>query len=315
MTATPADILKQIASHAPTGTTIPPLFRDFVSWSRDVDALGFFRLVGGRLDDFYVEDGSRAASCFFSFLRCSDGSMIGWWRPENESLSEAPIVMLGGEGDLVALGMDLAEFLSSWSRDALPVYDLSLDVENEHDSDAVAARQGLRQWLVGHGLYSENDHHLLPERTTALRNWFTVWSAGRRRLAENDEIRLAIAAHLRELIGLPSEPWLRSFVDAIVTAKQCQLFRTVVGQRPVDLSPDLESELRRFREHDAMELPEAGLWFRAVLELDVDGTLAVKRTYLDRPNPNEIHFGEDGVRQDLLKMPRSSYWMPPWLKA
>ncbi|MCK5941667.1 MAG: hypothetical protein KAI24_06845 [Planctomycetes bacterium] len=315
MTATPDDIIEQLAAHAPPGTTIPQLLRDFVSWSRDVDELGSFRFVGGRLDDFCVEDGSRAASCFFSFLCCTDGSMVGWWRPAGEALAEAPIVVLGSEGELVALGMDLAEFLSSWSRDALPLDDLSLDVEDEDHANAVAARQGLRRWLVGLGLYSDSPHALLPERTAALRNWFAVWSAERRRIAAADERRVALAAQLRDRIGLPSEPWRRRFVDAIVTAKQCQLFRTFVGQQPVDVSPALESELRRFREHDAMELPEAGLWFRAALGLNIDGTLEVKRSYLDAPNCDEVRLDVDGVRQDLLKMPRSSYWMPPWLQA
>lgn len=193
-----------------------------------------------------------------------------------------------------------------------------LDAVVIEDDALFEACTRLGAWLVsigveGGGADGGGAEDRLIEPTRQLETWFESWSEERLRFAETDEHRIAMAAVLRDVIGVPKEPWGRNFVDAIVTANQCQLFQTYVGQRPIEPSPELESAIGRFRDHDTQQLPEAGLWFRAALELNPDGVLTVKRSYLDRPNPDEITLDEPGVREDLKRMPRTTYWTPQWL--
>ena len=282
-------MIDDLALHAPGGV-VPPSLRDVIARrSPPDDNLGTFRFAGARLDDFYVEDGSRRADAFYGFVRCAGGSMVGWWRPDGEPLAQAPIVCLGSEGDLAVLGEHLQDFVERWDKGESGVDDLTRD-------------------------YAPVAPPPYPERSEQLSAWFDAWSAERRRLAAADPQRCAVAERLAGLVGLPSKPWQRTFVDAIVTATQCQLFRNYVGQRPLEVTPDLETALRTFRQHDTQELPEAGLWFRASLSLDPGCVLTVKRNYIEKPNPQEITLDREGVLQDLAAMPRAPYWTPPWLQ-
>lgn len=306
--------LEQLAFHAPPGVETPSLLRELVRWGfENGDGLGYFSWEGDRLEDWYVEDGSRRASAIYSFLRTSDGSRIGWWRPEGQPLSDAPIVLFGGEGDFALLGAGLEDFLTRWAISGIDVHDLKPEPDDETYTANIAARERLRGWLTQRGVSCDGPRPSLEDRTAEVEAWFTSWSADRLRFAATDENRIAMAACLRDLIGVPVDKWKRTFADAIVTANQCQLFGTLVGQRPLEVSPAMETALRQFRDRDAAELPEAGLWFRATLKLDPHGVLAVSRHYIDLPNPNELQLDLDGVRKDLARRPRSPYWVPRWL--
>src|SRR5262245_9104142 len=99
--------------HCPPGTRAPSIVDDFYDWLSiyESGSLGHFALTGDRLDDFYVEDGSRAAPAFVSFLVGGAGGRVGWWRPQGEPLDEAPVVLLGSEGELRALAGTAGDFL------------------------------------------------------------------------------------------------------------------------------------------------------------------------------------------------------------
>lgn len=316
MTHNVDSLIAQLRSHAPPGTEVPQLLQKFVEWhTSEGESLGYFSVLGDRLDDFYVEDGSRQASTFYSFLRCADGSMIGWWRPEGEPLADSSIVLLGAEGELAAVGLGLEDFLLRWVDGSVSVPDLMLDPDDSNYQASVAARRRLGIWLASLGLSRDTTPKPLLDRSGQLEAWFGNWSHHAQHNAKNNENRIVMATCLREAIGLPKEPWQRNFIDAIVTSHQCQLYRTYVGQRPLECPQSLESAIRDFRDQDARELPEAGLWFRAALELSNEGVLTVKRTYLDLPNPEEIQFDLRGVLEDMERMPRSPYWTPSWLTS
>jgi hypothetical protein len=86
----------------------------------------------------------------------------------------------------------------------------------------------------------------------------------------------------------------------------------MVGQKPLRLPDGFEARLRAFRDHDARELPEAGLWHRAKLTLDAEGTLTVSRSYLDEPRA-PLTLDDEGLRRDAAALPRIPYWTPGWL--
>jgi hypothetical protein len=298
-----------IRFHAPEGTQVPPVVWDFCAWLSDCDGdVGYFSLLGDRLDDFYVEDGTRAATSFVSFIRCKDGSRVGWWRPDGEQLADAPIVVLGGEGDLAAIAASAEAFLVKLASGRTGVDDLMPD-------EGAGGCEELGEWLRDRGLDGDDgDDGDLARATESLHRWFDRWAAARAELAARDPERRAVAALLQRVIGLPARdpPWRRTFADLVVTGSQCQLFGNYVGSDPRAVPPELESALRAFRARDARELPEAGLWFRASLVLDADGRLTIQRSYLDRPK--HLALDPQGLRADAEQMPRSPYWTPAWLE-
>lgn len=291
--------------HTPHGQTLPHLLQDFCDWfTQHGDQAGNVRIVGDRLDDCYVEDGSRIAPAFVSFLCLGDGSRVGWWRPDGTALAESPVALLGSEGELRIVGLGLAELLSRWATGSTGI-----------DDFGGQANARMARWLrerCGGGVPRSDDGEL-EGRTRQLEGWFEAWSTRRSELAAVDPHRVALARELLPLIGRPSQTWERTFAEVVMTGTSCRLFGTLVGQKPLSVSPELAAALVALRERDADELPEAGLWFRAVLQVGADGVLGVKRTYLEEPNPREVQLDVAGLREDLLRRPRSAYWMPSWL--
>jgi hypothetical protein len=303
--------------HTPPGTHVPQLLEAFCDWTatRRNGSLGYFELAGDRLDDYYVEDGSRRASAFVGFLRTADGSRVGWWRPGGEALDDAPIVVLGGEGQLAAVSRTLEGFLlklatKTISVDKTALYDLVGDI-----GAADEGYSALLAWLRGHGIHEERRTESLVDETAALRAWFKQWSAERNELARANAARWLLATLLRDIIGLPppEKPWAGGRAILAMTANQCALYSTPLGSASPALSSRFESCARRLREQDAAELPEAGLWFYSGVQLASDGTLLMKREYLREPDRRHIVLDDVGLKQDAIARPRSAYWMPDWL--
>jgi len=295
--------------HTPPGVTVPPLVQDFYDWAeeREGGSIGYFNVEGDRLDDRYIEDGTRSASAFVSFVHMPDGSRVGWWRPAGESLDAAPIVLLGSEGTLGVLGRSPAEFFTKLACAATSQSDLDETVEPNE-------RAALRSWLSDRGAWIETDPDAHREATSKLEAWFPHRSDERIAMAKQQPERIAVSAILRAVIGLPAaaEPWKRTFADLVLTDTQCVLFPNFVGQNPLNKPRGLEEALRALRDRDAQDLPEAGLWYRASLHLDGDGVLMLARSYLDEPRDG-IVLDDEGLRRDHARMPRSRYWLPAWL--
>jgi len=299
--------------HAPPGTKIPPLIESFYEWAsqRTYGSLGYFSLGGDRLHDYYVEDGTRRATDFVGFLRTVAGSAVGWWRPDGKPLDAAPVVMLGSDGEPRALALSSEEFL--WKLAARQTGDEDLtDADVEPDSFGE-----LQRWLERRGV---EDRSSSPERlraeTARLEPDFARWSAARLHIARASPERTAFARAVASVIGLPAgeEPWRRTHADLIMTGDRCALFATFVGERPWSLPDGFAEQARAFRDADARELPEAGLWFRAALYLDAEGVLVVRRSYLDEPDPSDVQLDDVGLARDVKRMQRAAYWMPAWLE-
>jgi hypothetical protein len=276
--------------------------------------LGGVFVQGARLEDFWIEDGSRLASAFVGFLNTGDGSQVGWWRPEGEPLDQAPIVFLGSEGELRAMATTPAELLTKLATRHTGCEELD---ELEDEDDERSSRAPLQAWLRNRGAWSEAASQKLDDLTARLESWFDRWSETRWAAAQANPERRAVEEMLRTTIGLPrpDQPsCCPTFADLIITGTQCQLFGNLVGQKPLPVSAEFEARLRAFRDHDARELPAAGLWCRAKLDLDAEGTLQVTRHYLDEPSDGLV-LDEEGLRRDAARLPREPYWTPAWLAS
>jgi hypothetical protein len=301
--------------HTPPGEALPALLIDFCKWAEEFGAqLGDYQLQGSRLCDLYVEDGTRRASSFVGFLSCEDGSHVGWWRPDGASLESAPVVLLGSDGELRAVGLSLGGFLLDWAENRSGVFSLESSEEFERP-EAVVPRSRLQAWLAERGVSRSCNAADLQRVTDALKTWFRAWSAERGLVAESQAERRKLARAVQTLVGLPKPDRHPKLVHAVITARQFTLSANYSGEWPIASTPEFEAALREFRELDARELPEAGLWYRVALDLDQRGVLMVKRFYVDEPDPRDLQLDDQGLWEDAARMPRSKYWMPEWLES
>jgi hypothetical protein len=295
--------------HTPPGASVPALVEDFYSWAetKRAGSLGHFELHGSRLDDWYVEDGTRRASAFVSFLTCGDGSRVGWWRLRGEQLDVAPIVMLGSQGPLRALARSAGGFLRKLAARRTGIRSLLEGAPSDADPFGE-----LSAWLDERGAASASDTDELGDETSALEAWFARWSAERVELARHDPERARFAQAAREVIGAPHGSGASgAFGDLFLTGTQCIMFGAY--RRRIELPARFERHAREMRERDAQELPAAGLWHRAMLRFDSTGSLLVTREYLLEPTAREIMLDDAGLRDDALKLSRTAYWTPEWL--
>jgi len=282
---------------------------EFYDWActQPNASIGTFRLEGGRLD---VEDGVGKAPMFVAFLHCFDGSRIGWWRPDLCPLEAAPVAILGGEGDLAVIARSAEQFLLQLATASTAHDDLDLDLDCEKRPPSAA----LLEWL-GSRRVRERTHDARTDETRELKSWFEQWRAGRAAVARASTTRHAVASLLRQVVELPpaGQPWVAGFADLILTGTQCELYGNLVGQKPLPLPSGFDEAARRLRDEDAKEFPEAGLWFRAKLQLDHEGVLTLRRRYIEEPNPRELRLDNRGLVLDAQAYPRAAYWMPSWL--
>jgi hypothetical protein len=302
--------------HTPPGTWVPTLIEDFYEWAstQPAGSMGFFELEGGRLDDDEVEDGSRSAQTFLSFMTCADGSRVGWWRPDGQPLDAAPVVVLVGD-DCWCVGNTTEEFLFNFCARWTGIDDLQPEVPD------AAGHARLLAWLDARGVGEARQNARRREHTAELLAWHGRWSAERAERARTDGARRDFAEALRAAIGEPPLGCTQSFGQLVLTAQRCALvvrcvrerwfFRTYVERQTLPLPSGFEERARAFRDHDTQELPDAGLWFHATFELRESDLVRLTRNYLIEPD--EIELDDEGLKSDCLRMPRSPYWMPFWL--
>ena len=56
--------------------------------------------AASRFTDYWIEDGPVLAPKFFLFAHLGDGTDIGYWLHDGNTIDNAPIVLIGSEGGL-----------------------------------------------------------------------------------------------------------------------------------------------------------------------------------------------------------------------
>lgn len=325
-----------IGHHFPADFAAPRLLQDFAQWAEQQTwgSVGFFSVMGGRMDDRWIDDGLDLAERFPAFLRLPEGSTVGYWRRDD---GRAPIVLVGSEGELAVLADDLPEFLNRLARTAVPEQWANFPSELTHDPDEqdedqpADARPRLAQWLqqkqvwlsdaelarraaaraveagekakTGPNTVMEDASN--PLQVFLLQQWQPARIAARR---QNKELQ-ALFQLLKQYRPKPkSEAWEHNSVEVAWIGEQMTLSRFQEG-KAISL-PEIERAkplLGALREASRKLNPERGLWQSATLELYTDQALLI-RNYQDRPNPRLHRFEDAEVLADLLAQRRSVYW-------
>ena len=132
----------------PPGTEVPPLLIDFAGWlkGRDWGNAGCYELVGDFSDNAPIVDGSPLRDQFALFARLPEGSVVGAWYGAGTSAANAPIVVLGSEGqyEIIAASLEglLAKIAIQRFEEDVAWTDFTPHEDAEDETDELA------DWLV-----------------------------------------------------------------------------------------------------------------------------------------------------------------------
>jgi hypothetical protein len=285
------------------------------------------------MDDFWSYHSSDLSESFVFFLQLAEGSRIGLWLyPALADPDQAPVVLVGSEGELRFLGRDTTQFLARVAS-GVGIGEL-YDFPNLEDLEPF--RSDLAVWLQGRARLDQsgvaevasadprNDH---PD----LAAWVQEHADRVLRECQADPNLRHMHAQLRNLLPRDRlerlEPWRSYEFVADCLADHFEVWH--MGRQtavPEDLTLAIEPAVRAYRAQRAEALPERGGWYEAHFRLTADGYEppacffelppqfgpgSSRRTPLQStPNLN-VTVGD--YRADLALFPRTERWMPTWL--
>ena len=337
MTETYENVAKpdDIARQWPDGRNCPQLILDVATYLKDKPwrSLGTTRVVGDRMDDFWIENGADLWRDFGCFMRLPDGSRVAQWFRDGER-GEPPVVLIGSEGEQQILAPDLAAFLASW---ALAGYD---------DQGALAARPsigGLPVKLPSDLIRGDDeDEEGVPDGRPAFaaflekqfgqppaellkpsppdkpfEEFFTAWGEeARAEMAANANLQ-AIAKALDHHIPRGKKPWERVSFNVGAIDARIEIAGKGDPRKPLDaaeadaIRPFIAAE--RERRASGIHAPR-GLWNVAHLMLYPDGTCQIAADWASAP---KFWHGPAATAAELTsehkRFPRSPRWREAWM--
>src|SRR5258708_38924750 len=132
----------------PPGIEAPPLLLDFAAWlqGRAWGSVGCFSLVGDFTDSAPIVDGSPLRDQFALFARLPEGSVVGCWYGIGGRAANAPIVVLGSEGQHEIIATSLEGLLAKIALQRFEADEEWTDFTPHEDVDDLTDE--LADWLA-----------------------------------------------------------------------------------------------------------------------------------------------------------------------
>lgn len=324
-----------IARTWPDGREMPALIRDVADYVKRQQwlSLGATRMVGDRMDDYWIENGADLWPDFGIFMRLSEGSRVAQWFREGDT-GEPPVVLIGSEGELKILSPTLEAFLAAW---ALAAFDAggklvargrAANIEVELPSDLLRGdyeeeegipdgRPALASFLTERLGRDVRTALAPPPPSKPLETFFSQWGdAARAGFAANANL-LAIARALDRHIPRGKQPWERVRMNVAAVDGRIEIGGPGDPRQPLP-EPDAavvrpliaaEREARTKGRH-----APRGLWHSADLLLYPDGACHIAADWEAEP---KFWHGPAATAveyaADLARYPRSVRWLEPWM--
>jgi hypothetical protein len=306
--------LDSIRRAFPPGTEPPPLLLDFAAWLKGHSwgSVGCFDLVGRFSDQAPIVDGSPLRNDFALFLRLPEGSAVGVWYGAGPNAANAPIVVLGSEGQNEILAASLEELLA---KIALGHFE-----EEESDfaphEDAEDATGEFADWL-GKRLGTKDLEQFTdaPSGLPDFGRWVEKWCRDREAFWSSHPTMLELGGHLIAHRPKGKNPWDRTHFEVAIAGTQYQARVLRRGRQPIEEAALIEPLLRGLRDDMWQAQPALGLWYAVSLALSADGRIMPRFDYETRPTIGELPADLAQARADLARAPRPERWVPPWLAA
>lgn len=338
MSETYAQVAKpeDIARQWPDGRDAPQLILHVATYLKDKPwgSLGYTRLLGDRMDDYWIENGADLWRDFGCFMRLPDGSRVAQWFRDGAS-GEPPVVLIGSEGEQQILAPDLPAFLAAWAlagfddQGALVAATKSgsvavklpsdLVLGDNRDADAVPDGRPAFAAFLERQLGAPLAQVLKPAPADApFAAFFTAWGEeARAEMASNENLK-AIAAVMDHHIPRGKKIWERESFNIAAIDNRIEIAGKGDPRQPLAaaeadaIRPHIAAE--RERRAKGVHAPR-GLWNSAQLQLYPDGACHIAADW--SPAPKFWH-GPAATAAELAsehkRFPKSDRWIESWMR-
>jgi hypothetical protein len=271
--------LNSIRRAFPSATEAPALLLDFAAWltGRPWGSVGCFSLVGQFSDLAPIIDGSPLRNDFALFLRLPEGSVVGAWYGAGHDAANAPIVVLGSEGQNEILAASLEGLLAKIALQHFEESDFAPYQDAEDETAELADWLGTR--------LGTKDLEKLTETPAGLPDfgrWVEKWCREREAFWSTHPTMLMLGDQLIAHRPEGKTPWDQTHFEVAIVGAHYQVQVLRRGRRPVEEVASIEPLLRDLRDDMWQAQPTLGLWYSMSFALDADGRVVPSFDYETR---------------------------------
>jgi hypothetical protein len=292
----------------------PSLLIDFAAWldGRPWGSVGCFDLAGQFAEQAPIVDGGPLRNDLALFLALPEGSAAGAWFAPGIASDDAPIVVLGSEGQHEILAPSLAGLLAKIALQRFEEDGAWIDFTPHEDSEDATDKLG--DWLRKR--LGTKDLERLAETASGLPDfarWLGKWCTDREAHWANHPLTVELACHLTAHKPAGENPWETTHFEVAIAGHQYQVRVLRRGRQPIDEAAAIEPVLRRLRDDMWRAEPDMGLWYQMRFAMSADGRIFPNFDYESRPTFGDAPADLAEATADLIRAPRPARWTPPWL--
>jgi len=299
----------------PPGIEVPPLLLDFAAWlkGRPWGSVGCFSLSGQFTDNAPVFDGSPLRNNFALFIRLPEGSAAGAWYRPGVPPENAPIVVLGSEGEYEILAPSLKGLLAKIAVQRFEEDRKWTDFTPHEDAEDATGE--LARWLSKRlGVADLRPLTETPSGQPDFAGWVSKWCSEREDYWAAHPAMAELSQHLTVHKPEGRNPWDRTHFEVAIVGAQYQVRVLRGGRQPIDEAAAIEPILRNLRDAMCQTRPDLGLWYSMHFVQYADGSILPNAfDYETRPAIGEAPADLSEARADLARAPRPASWVPAWL--
>ncbi len=311
----------------PTGITMPAKLEKFLQWvsTQPNGSIGYVEFSGSRLTDYWIENGSTLAPKYILFAHLGDGTDIGYWLYDGRTIENAPIVLIGSEGELDILANSLEEFLAGLINDSYSGRSELTAAKDEDDADWIDRRGELSAFLkTAFGFtvdknvdYQKATQGKQPNLHPDFKKWMTDWGEAQEKISLADPARQAIAAATKTRWSKLENQWDSINIDLFVADDKVsqQLHRSTT--QPIAELEKIAPHVLALRHAEMKASPERGAFHFISLRIDQRGHVALMRQdHFKELGNDDVKLTEGtapSIVADTKKYPRTAYWTPRWM--
>lgn len=337
MTETYAEVARadDIARQWPDGREAPKLIIAVADFMKDKPwrSLGTTRVVGDRMDDFWIENGADLWRDFGCFMRLPDGSRVAQWFRDGEH-GEPPVVLIGSEGEQQVLAPDLAAFLAAWAlagyddqgalvaKSAIGGVTVKLPSDlirgDDEDEDGIPDGRPAFTAFLEQQLQRPLAKLLKPSPPDEpFEAFFTAWGdRARAEIAANATLT-AIAQSLDRHVPRGKKSWERASFAIAAIDERIEIAGKNDPRKPLDASEAdaIRPLIKKERDRRALGIhAPRGLWNAAHLLLYPDGMCQIAADWGSEP---KFWHGPAATAAELARehkrFPKSPRWREAWM--